>query len=63
MKKVLAIVTGIMSVAIVWSEVTFFNVYPPLSIFAVIVNVAKQNYDYFTIEVLEELFSFTNYII
>lgn len=44
-------ITGIMSVAIVWSEVTFFSVSPPLSIFAVIVNAAKAGYDYFTIEV------------
>ncbi|KAF7270135.1 hypothetical protein GWI33_016874 [Rhynchophorus ferrugineus] len=50
--KLLAIVTGIMSVAIVWSEVTFFNVSPPLSLFAVFVNAAKANYDYFMIEVL-----------
>ncbi|KAL1497273.1 hypothetical protein ABEB36_008265 [Hypothenemus hampei] len=50
--KVLAVITSIMSIAIVWSEVTFFNVSPPLSIFAVIVNAAKANYDYFMIEVL-----------
>lgn len=50
--KALAIITGIMSVAIVWSEVTFFSVSPPLSIFAVFVNAAKANYDYFMIEVI-----------
>ncbi|XP_060527973.1 LMBR1 domain-containing protein 2 homolog [Cylas formicarius] len=50
--KIFSIITGIMSVCIVWSEVTFFNVHPPLSIFAIIVNAAKKNYDYFTIEVL-----------
>ncbi|CAH1122740.1 unnamed protein product [Ceutorhynchus assimilis] len=50
--KCMAIVTGIMSFSIVWSEVTFFSVKPPLSIFAVIVNAAKANYDYFMIEVL-----------
>lgn len=49
--KCIAVITGIMSVAIVWSEVTFFSVSPPLSIFAVIVNAAKAGYDYFTIEV------------
>lgn len=42
---------GIFSVAVVWSEVTFFNKQPVLSIFAMIVNLAKINYDYFTIEV------------
>lgn len=49
--RCIAVITGIMSVAIVWSEVTFFSVSPPLSIFAVIVNAAKAGYDYFTIEV------------
>lgn len=40
-------------------EVTFFNKSPVLSIFARIVNVAKDKYDYFTIEVsLLELSSF-----
>ncbi|XP_066145281.1 LMBR1 domain-containing protein 2 homolog [Euwallacea fornicatus] len=53
--RFIAVVTGIMSVAIVWSEVTFFSVFPPLSIFAVIVNAAKVNYDYFMIEVLSTL--------
>lgn len=37
--------------AVVWSEVTFFNKQPVLSIFAIIVNVARTNYDYFTIQV------------
>lgn len=50
--KLIAVITAIMSVAIVWSEVTFFCVTPPLSIFAVIVNAAKENFDYFMIEVL-----------
>lgn len=55
-QKVLAILAGILSVAVVWSEVTFFNKEPVLSIFAIIVNIAKDNYDYFKIEVN---FSFT----
>lgn len=50
-QKVLAVLAGILSVAVVWSEVTFFNKEPVLSIFAIIVNVAKNNYDYFKIEV------------
>lgn len=44
---------GILSVAVVWSEVTFFNKSPVLSIFANIVKVSKKNYDYLTIEVRE----------
>lgn len=50
-KKMLAILAGILSVAVVWSELTFFNKQPVLSIFANIVNVAKVKYDYTTIEV------------
>ncbi|XP_018320337.1 LMBR1 domain-containing protein 2 homolog [Agrilus planipennis] len=53
--RVLALLAATLSVAIVWSEVTFFNKQPVLSIFAVIVNVAKKNYDYFTIEVLSRV--------
>lgn len=51
-KKSLAVMAGILSVAVVWSEVTFFNKSPVLSIFANIVNVSKKNYDYLTIEIL-----------
>ncbi|CAG9856412.1 unnamed protein product [Phyllotreta striolata] len=54
-QKLLAIMAGVFSVCVVWSEVTFFSVHPPLSIFAVIVKVAKKNYDYFTIEVLSTI--------
>ncbi|ENN75883.1 hypothetical protein YQE_07612, partial [Dendroctonus ponderosae] len=50
--KLIGIVTCIMSVTIIWSEVTFFCVSPRLSLFAVIVNAAKASYDYFMIEVL-----------
>lgn len=51
-QKLLAVLAAILSVVVVWSEVTFFNKEPALSIFAIIVNVAKVKYDYFTIEVL-----------
>ncbi|VEN38005.1 unnamed protein product [Callosobruchus maculatus] len=54
-QKMLAILAGIFSICVVWSEVTFFNVYPPLSIFAVLVNVAKRHYDYLTIELLSTI--------
>ncbi|XP_065155448.1 LMBR1 domain-containing protein 2 homolog isoform X2 [Atheta coriaria] len=52
LKKVLAVLAAFLSTAVVWSEVTFFNKQPVLSIFANIVNVAKKNYDYSTIEIL-----------
>jgi len=49
--KAAAICAGCLSVAVVWSEVTFFNKSPVLSLFARFLNLAKRNYDYFTIEV------------
>lgn len=53
-QKSAAICAGCLSAAIVWSEVTFFNKSPVLSLFAQFFNIAKENYDYFAIE-----FSFT----
>lgn len=46
----LAVVTGILSAMVVWSELTFFNRSPVLSIFAVVVNIAKGKHDFLTIE-------------
>ena len=55
---------AILSVAVVWSEVTFFNKSQVLSLFALFVNIAKEKYDYFTIEVnvfLDDLMSLVLY--
>uniref|UniRef100_A0A1Y1L8F3 LMBR1 domain-containing protein n=2 Tax=Photinus pyralis TaxID=7054 RepID=A0A1Y1L8F3_PHOPY len=52
-QKVLAVLAAILSVAVVWSEVTFFNKEPPLSIFAIIVSNLK--YDYCTIEIMSTI--------
>lgn len=49
--KMLAVITGFLSAMVVWSELTFFNRSPVLSIFALILNGAKYNYDFMTIEV------------
>lgn len=46
----LAAVLALMSVIVVWSELTFFNAEPVLSLFAIFVNLAKANYDYVSIE-------------
>lgn len=46
-----AIVSVILSAAVVWSEVTFFNKDPVLSIFAKFLKMARTHYDYLTIEV------------
>ncbi|XP_066584136.1 LMBR1 domain-containing protein 2 homolog [Prorops nasuta] len=53
--KAMAILTGCLSIAVVWSEVTFFNKSPVLSLFAQFLNIARKKYDYFTIEVLSTL--------
>ncbi|KAL0892402.1 hypothetical protein ABMA27_015521 [Loxostege sticticalis] len=44
--KTMAVVTGVMSVAIIWSEMTFFSEKPVLSIFAHIVSAATSQYNY-----------------
>lgn len=48
----LAIVSGVLSLMVVWSELTFFNRSPVLSIFANVLNIAKHNYDFLTIEII-----------
>ncbi|KAL3268398.1 hypothetical protein HHI36_007514 [Cryptolaemus montrouzieri] len=51
-QKALAVVAVVFSSCVVWSELTFFNKEPVLSIFAIIVELAGEKYDYFTIELL-----------
>lgn len=48
---VLGVGAGLLSLAILWSEVTFFNKSPVLSLFAILLNRSRDTYDYFTIEV------------
>ncbi|KAK9512147.1 hypothetical protein O3M35_000633 [Rhynocoris fuscipes] len=50
-----AILFAVLSAAVVWSEVTFFNKSPVLSLFAIFLGLARQSYDYFTIEVLSTI--------
>lgn len=52
--KILAAATAMMSVLVVWSELTFFSAYP-LSFFAVILNIARISYDFVTIELFSML--------
>ncbi|XP_074097485.1 LMBR1 domain-containing protein 2 homolog isoform X2 [Cotesia typhae] len=54
-QKGLAIVAGCLSVAVVWSEVTFFNKDPVLSLFAQFLKLASVKYDYPTIEILSTM--------
>ncbi|XP_047527375.1 LMBR1 domain-containing protein 2 homolog isoform X1 [Vanessa atalanta] len=53
--KAMAVVTCIMSVAVVWSEVTFFSKKPVLSIFANIVITANKHYNYTAIVTISTL--------
>nr|CAG4649190.1 EOG090X03B7 [Scapholeberis mucronata]SVE93519.1 EOG090X03B7 [Scapholeberis mucronata] len=48
----LAMVLALLSILVVWSELTFFNAQPVLSIFAIFVNLAKEYYDYLSIELV-----------
>ncbi|XP_053651457.1 LMBR1 domain-containing protein 2 homolog isoform X3 [Cherax quadricarinatus] len=50
--RALAVCFALVSVVVVWSELTFFSTNPTISLFAVFVNLAKTNYDYFTIEIM-----------
>jgi hypothetical protein len=56
--KLAAVVAGLLSAAVVWSEVTFFNKEPVLSLFAKFLDHAKVNYDYLTIEVSVNIHSY-----
>ncbi|KAH8359528.1 hypothetical protein KR093_007366 [Drosophila rubida] len=49
--KALCVLSASMSAMVVWSELTFFSRHPVLSIFANVINVANETYDFFTIEI------------
>jgi len=51
MLKLAAVLLAILTVAVIWSEMTFFNKKPVLSLFAVFLNASRQTYNYFSIEV------------
>ncbi|KAJ7335053.1 hypothetical protein JRQ81_012994 [Phrynocephalus forsythii] len=48
--RILAIILAMFSVVVVWSECTFFSTRPVLSLFAVFIQLAERNYNYFYIE-------------
>ena len=58
--RALAVFFALVSVVVVWSELTFFSTNPTISLFAVFVNLAKANYDYFTIEVRDSVFIYSS---
>ncbi|XP_033736886.1 G-protein coupled receptor-associated protein LMBRD2-like isoform X1 [Pecten maximus] len=49
-RRILAVLLTILSFMVVWSECLFFIKEPVLSLFAVFIDLAKQNYDYVYIE-------------
>jgi hypothetical protein len=53
--RFLGVALGVISVVVIWSEMTFFSTKPVLSIFAQCVNSARRHYDYFTIEVRNKI--------
>ena len=55
MQKVAAILAAILSVAVFFSKVTFFNEKSVLFLFAQFVNLAKENYDYFVNGVMNKI--------
>jgi hypothetical protein len=50
LKLISVFLTGI-TLMVIWSEMTFFNKKPVLSIFAIFLNAAQQSYNYVLIEV------------
>ena len=48
----LAIVCAVVTVAVIWSEVTFFAESPTLSLFAIFLDLARSGSDYFAVEVV-----------
>jgi hypothetical protein len=46
-----SIVLALVTIVVIWSEMTFFNKKPVLSIFALLLTEARHNYNYMLIEV------------
>lgn len=50
MLKFISLVLMLVSIMVIWSEMTFFNRKPVLSLFALFLNASRQTYNYFSIE-------------
>ncbi|XP_041756132.1 G-protein coupled receptor-associated protein LMBRD2B [Coregonus clupeaformis] len=48
--RLLSLLLSLLSVAVVWSECTFFSTQPVLSLFAVFIQLAEKDYNYLYIE-------------
>lgn len=53
--RALAVVLALFSVAVVWSECTFFSTKPVLSLFAVFIQLAERDYNYVYIQVRSQV--------
>ena len=56
--RIVGISLAVISVLVIWSEMTFFSTNPVLSIFARCVNTIRNHNDYFTLEVGWKFFIF-----
>ena len=50
--RAFAVILAVLSVALIWSEVTFFKAKPRLSLFALFLYEAQKGYFYFYVEVI-----------
>ncbi|XP_036835253.1 G-protein coupled receptor-associated protein LMBRD2a isoform X3 [Oncorhynchus mykiss] len=50
--RMLALLLSLLSVAVVWSECTFFSTHPVLSLFAIFIQLAESDYNYLYIEIM-----------
>ncbi|KAG7269387.1 hypothetical protein CRUP_008391 [Coryphaenoides rupestris] len=48
--RLMSVVLGVLSLAVIWSECTFFSSQPVLSLFAVLIQMAEKQYNYICIE-------------
>ncbi|EDV22138.1 uncharacterized protein TRIADDRAFT_29321 [Trichoplax adhaerens] len=50
--KLISVILVITTIAVIWSECTFFTLQPTLSIFALLIDVAQRTYNFFDIELI-----------
>lgn len=50
--KTVSILMTILTFMVIWSEMTFFNKKPVLSLFAIFLNTSRETYNYFSIEIV-----------
>ena len=53
--KLISVILALVTIVVIWSEMTFFNKKPVLSIFAILLTGARHNYNYILIEVCSKM--------